>query len=347
MSTRNFGAATTIVAALLCATLVSCFKKDNDTVDYSFVVVGGCRVDKADTNTTLNPSGANVAELDRTLEDVAQLDPKPAYVFFAGDMIYGYEPDTAKLGRMFAAWRDHVQQSPVVKAGIKVVAVTGNHEMQDTDRKSFAGAEMAWEREMSPFIYGDNGPHAGGLDSLTTDQSKLTYSFNYKDAHFIVLNTDPVGQDSHIPAHWVADDITAARKAGAKHIFPIGHKPAFAPDGGTEGLTFGNRSDLWQSLENNHVEAMLASHVHVFWPFQPHHAKTWMLVGGNGGTQLEKNLPPNKQYFGFTLVTVMKSGRVIVKSYGRDVPKEGYAAVAASSKYPTTVRDSLDVTWKD
>ena len=47
-------------------------------------------------------------------------------------------------------------------------------------------------------------------------------------------------------------------------------------------------------------------------------------------------------YFGFTLVQVLNSGKVILKSYGRAVPSVYTAAVTGS----TTVRDSADITWK-
>ena len=36
----------------------------------------------------------------------------------------------------------------------------------------------------------------------------------------------------------------------------------------------------------------------------------------------------------------------LVKSYGRDVPLGGYAAESSPNHYPTTVRDSLDISWK-
>ena len=52
---------------------------------------------------------------------------------------------------------------------------------------------------------GGNGPAAGGADALQTDQSKLSYSFDFKDAHFVTLNTDPVGKDWHVPTAWLGD----------------------------------------------------------------------------------------------------------------------------------------------
>ncbi len=339
-------------AVILSAFLPACSQKaTDDPVQYSFVVLGDCRVDKADTNCVTNPAGVNWVQLDRSMEDIAKLDPKPSCVFFNGDEIFGYEHDTTKLLKAFSIWRDSVEASPVVKARIKFVAIPGNHE---TEVDSVGGgktpssdAERVWLEAMAPLLNGSDGPHAGGPDSLATDQSRLTYSFDLNDSHFVLMNTDPVGQDAHVPAHWIADDLAKARKNGAKHLFAIGHKPAFAFDGSMSGLAGGNRSDFWNAMEANHAEAMIGSHVHVFERFQPHHSGTWMVISGNGGSPLEKGLSPNKQYYGYCVISILKSGKVIVKSYGRDLPPEGYAAADPAEKYPTTMRDSLDITWKN
>ncbi len=339
-----------ILALFMSWAIGACSNKPaDDPVEYSFVVLGDCRVDKADTNSVTNPSGVNFAELDRQLADIAKLDQKPSYVFFNGDEIFGYEHDTTKLARAFTIWRDSVEASPVVKAGINFIAIPGNHET-DVDSADMQVAsplsEHIWIETMMPLIKGDNGPNAGGPDSLATDQSHLTYSFNYRDTHFILMDTDPAGQESHVPAHWIAADIAAARKQGAKHIFAIGHKPAFNADG-SMSMAPGNRSDFWSALEDNHCEAMIGSHVHEYARFQPHHNGSWMIISGNGGTPLNKNISADQRYFGFTVISILRSGKVILKSYGHDVPSEGYAADAPADKYPTTVRDSADITWKD
>jgi hypothetical protein len=338
-----------VVLMVSCAFVACSNKSTDDPVQYSFVVLGDCRVDKADTNSATNPAGINFPQLDRSMEDIAKLDPKPSCVFFNGDEIFGYEHDTTKLKQAFSIWRDRVETSPVVKAGIKFVAIPGNHETEvdSADGKvPSPEAERVWLETMTPLLNGSDGPHSGGPDSLATDQSKLTYSFDLNDTHFILMNTDPVGQDAHVPVHWIANDLANARKNGSKHLFAIGHKPAFGYQG-TMAMAAGNRSELWDALETNHAEAMIGSHIHVYDRFQPHHTKTWMITSGNGGTPLEKTLPPNKQYFGFIVVSVLKSGKVILKSYGRDVPAEGYSAAAPADKYPTTVRDSVDISWKD
>ena len=345
--------AAALAAAMLSLGLAACGQKPSDQVEFSFVVVGGCRMATHDTNTATNPSTANIVQMDRTLEEITHLDPKPKYVIFMGDEIYGYQDDGNKLAAMLEAWRTHWEASPAAKDGIELIAVPGNHESQgpfdeNGKRHAYLAAEQAFVRVLAPYIKGDNGPHAGGPDSLETDQSRLTYSFNYRDTHLVILNTDPVGQDSHVPVHWVEADLAQARKDSMKHIFVIGHKPAFGFDGAM-GLAGENRTPLWAAFEANHVEAMLASHFHVYSSFQPHHAKTWMVISGNGGSPLEDNLRPDQQYYGFTLVTVYNSGKVIAKSYGRNFPPGpgGYAAPDPASQYPTTVRDSVDITWKD
>src|SRR5207302_1310014 len=45
------------------------------------------------------------------------------------------------------------------------------------------------------------------------------------------------GSDWKAPTNWIRADVTAARAAGAKHVFAIGHKPAYsAPAGSLDGL---------------------------------------------------------------------------------------------------------------
>ncbi len=341
------------IAFLLAISLSSCQKKAaDDAVEYSFVVVGGCRMSAKDTNVELNPSTANIAQMDRTLDDITHLDPNPTYVIFMGDEIFGYQHDSDKLGAEMEAWSKHWQASPAAKDGIQLIAVPGNHEMQYDDTTlgmtlAYPGAEHAFVKVLAPYIRGENGPHAGGPDTLETDQSRLTYSFNYRDTHIVILNTDPVGQDAQVPVNWLRNDLAQARKDSAKHIFVIGHKPAWGFDGAL-GIDGEYRDAVWDALETNHVEAMLASHFHVFSAFEPHPGKTWMVIAGNGGSPLEKYLSPDEQYYGFTLVTVYKDGRVIAKSYGHNFPprKEGYAEPTPAAIYPLTVRDSVDITWK-
>lgn len=320
---------------------------DPNGVAYSFVVVGCNRVDKADT--AGNASTANVAQLNQTFADVAALSPKPNFFFFAGDEVFGYTSDTASLARQLTAWRGLYENSPLASSGVELVAVPGNHEVQDVNKVAYVAAERTWLRVMAPYVaHGGNGPMAGGADNLVTDQSKLSYSFDYKDAHFVALNSDPTGADWHVPTKWLQSDLASARTKGAKHIFVIDHKPAYAyPTVPTDGLSIDPtaRDAFWNTLLTNQVEAMFSAHNHMFYRTQPANGKTWMIIAGNGGSKLEASvdatIPGTGVYFGFTLVQVTNGGRVIMKSYGRDVPAPYTAATTRA-----TMRDSTELTWK-
>jgi hypothetical protein len=327
-------------------------------VRFSFVVVGCNRVDKADTSKAVNPSTANLEQLDRTFAEVAALAPRPRFFFFAGDMVFGYTGDTVSLESELRAWRALYSQSPLGKSGTVLVPIPGNHEVQNEAKLAYAAAERTWLRVMGPDIapFAGNGPLPGGADGLPTDQSSLTYSFNYKNTHFLLLDTDPAGRDWTVPTKWIASDLAQAHQRQAKHIFAIGHKPAWSPAPvATDGLAHGTspinynalRDELWSALETNHAEAMLAAHNHVYYRTQPANGKTWMIIAGNGGTPIDATadltVPSTGTYFGYTVVSVTNGGKVFARSYGRDVPAAGYASAPTG---PTTMRDSVELTWK-
>jgi hypothetical protein len=346
-----------LVAASLVGTVWSCSSDtttapvvDPNGVAYSFVVMGCNRLAAGDT--AGNASTANIQQLNRTFIDVAALSPKPNFFFFAGDEVLGYTNDSTELDRELKGWIAVYKASPLATSGVELVAVPGNHETQNVAKVSTAVGERVWLRNMTAYIgRGGNGPAAGGADKLATDQSKLSYSFDFKDAHFVTLNTDPVGNDWHVPTAWVSTDLSAARSRGAKHIFVIGHKPAYPyPTVPTDGLTFDMpaRDAYWNVLQTNQVEAMLSAHNHVFYRQQPTAGKTWQIIAGNGGTALDAtidtSIPSTGNYFGYTLITVTNSGRVFSKSFGRDIPAAGYATAAPA--VPATLRDSVEITWK-
>ncbi len=188
--------------------------------DYSFVVLGCNRVEDADS--VGNPSTANVYQLNRMFTEVSNMSPLPKYLFFTGDMVLGYSSDTVKLASQLTNWLAIYNAHPIHSLPIQLVAIEGNHETQDkpAGKKSFVAAERTFVRIMGAYILGNNGPTITGLipgtDSLTTDQSRLTYSFNFKNDHFIVVNTDPVGRDGMVSYKWIANDIATARAAAIR-----------------------------------------------------------------------------------------------------------------------------------
>ena len=177
-------------------------------------------------------------------------------LFFNGDMIMGYgnatnPPDTSiatvvksdlmQFYRQYAFWRGMV--AGVMEQGTYVVPIPGNHETQWKKAGKIATTynEDAWRANMGDLIVdtnrfqllfaeqptkidiGNNGP----LDGLASDQSQLSYSFDFHGSHFVIINTDPVGNDAHAPVNWLASDLAAAQARGFTHFFVFGHKPAY------------------------------------------------------------------------------------------------------------------------
>ena len=114
--------------------------------------------------------------------------------------MFGYTNDSTQLDRELKGWIALYQASPLATSGVELITVPGNHETDNLAKVAVPFGERSWLRDMAQYITrGGNGPAAGGADALQTDQSKLSYSFDFKDAHFVTLNTDPVGATGTCP----------------------------------------------------------------------------------------------------------------------------------------------------
>ncbi|MFH1159415.1 MAG: hypothetical protein V1733_00500 [bacterium] len=156
------------------------------------------------------------------------------------------------------------------------------------------------------------------------DESRLTCSFDHKEVHFTVINTDTYNKMGSFPIHWVTSDIeNASQNPAIKHIFVINHRPVYGSGFSAEPPTAdSNNAVLWQVMENNHCVAMISSHEHLFFKKQVNN-KVWQVITGCAGARLDP-VPDSLQYFGYTIFQVMSSGKIIEKTMGRDVPAGGY-----------------------
>src|SRR5258705_12330039 len=245
---------TTIIAVVLSAACIvsSSASADNQPGDdeiLSFATVGDSRQDPATPDpTTLPLSGQdaiwlqNTRAFSRILRSIE--DQRSSLLFFNGDMIMGYGnailpadtstvagligSDLVKFYQQYAFWRGIV--AGLMESGTYVVPVPGNHETQwkAGGKKAQAANEDAWRANMGDLIldnsrflnlYGEQPSNENigdnrGYDNLATDQSKLSYSFDFRGSHFVVINTDPVGNDAHAPVNWLAADLAAAQTRG-------------------------------------------------------------------------------------------------------------------------------------
>lgn len=321
----------------------------------------GCnRINSSDI-TPDDPSTANIPQIERNLAEVAALDPQPAMVFFVGDLIVGLTPDLNVLRDQLESWVVLYRNSELARRGtIPLIAMMGNHESlqgKKGSQISNPGAEQVWLDVMRPYIVGNNGPTAGGADHLASDQSQLTYSFEFRDSHFTTVNTDPFGAPATVPTHWIAGDLQgAADNPNIKHIFVLGHKPAFTPPTATESFSLDTfpalRDTFWDELNAAGAAAYLTAHAHVYYQSQPasgdqpdvKHA--WQIVAGNAGSQVDPKWAASGDvpFFGFTVVDVLLGGHVIIRSYGRDFDPSNYLAPSPPEVFPTTVRSVTDIT---
>ncbi len=329
----------------------------NDVL-FSFVFLGCNRIDKADVDSpNTNKSTANVPELQRTFKEICQLNPKPVYLFFVGDLVLGLDNDPKKLTKQLKAWVKQYNDptfSPIAKSGIKLVAVPGNHESLYASGKGKSKEEIPWKalpywmNEMSAFMPPGAVNRVGGKDSLDNLQ---TYSFNYSNTHFVMLNTDTYNKGLKIgqaPASWINSDLqNAGKNKAVNHIFLLGHKPCFVDAKSKDvddvmDTTVTNQ--IWPVMESNKAEAMLSAHSHQYYRCQPHNGKSYQVIAGNGGSPYESKLDSAHQFFGYTIVYVMKNNQVVVKSMGRTV-YDGHYLETIPASLPTTVRDSVNLSW--
>jgi len=184
--------------------------------------------------------------------------------------------------------------------------VVGNHDLPGLGSEPYRGANMDW---LNSFDYGAVNPGPTGCPTTT-------YSFDYGNAHFVMLNEycDSTGddvRDGDISDHlydWLADDLSDTAKA---HTFVFGHEPAYPqPDVDNGRLRHlgdsldqypANRDRFWSLLQNEGVLAYFCSHTHNYsavnvdgvWQVDAGHARgagdtgapsTFVVVHVDGGT---------------------------------------------------------------
>lgn len=333
-----------------------------DSVLFSFVFMGCNRIDWKDTlSKHTNASTANLSQLSRTFNEVCNLNPKPKFFFFLGDLVLGLSTRNKYLENQLKAWKAVYHDttfSPIAQSGISMVAIPGNHEMLYMDKTAkgkrelpFVQAAAIWQKEMQAFMPPGKinypPPSKGAVD-----YNQLTYSFDYENTHFVLVNTDTYvpeqpQQIGLAPAKWIAADIQAAKKQpDNKHVFVLGHKPCYVDDvkEADDIMDTSVTNVVWPAMQQYQAEAMLSAHSHQYYRTQPAPNQTYQVIAGNGGSKYAGSLPDDLKFYGYSVVYVMKNGKVLLRSMGRSVAKKDYLKTVPAS-VPTTTRDFVDISW--
>jgi hypothetical protein len=145
--------------------------------------------------------------------------------------------------------------------------VVGNHELPGGGNEISYGSNMVWLRAY------DKGLVNPGPSGCPT----TTYSFDYQNAHLVMLNEycDIYGDDladGNVTDHlydWLTSDLDATRQP---HIFVFGHEPAYPqPDADNGRLRHEDdslnrypeeRDRFWRLLRESRVTAYICGHTH-------------------------------------------------------------------------------------
>ena len=258
--------------------------------------------------------------------------------------------DLLAFYKEYAFWRGLV--APVIETGTYVLPVPGNHETEckacRPGKVAKQANEEAWTANMGDLIVDANrftattgtapsnisyGPAAGSSpDGLTTNQAKLSYSFDAKGFHFVVINTDPVGADSTAPTQWLSADLAAAKARGAKKIFVFGHKPAYtyaydvAPTvtapGGLDAGDVSKRNAFWDVIEANGA-TYFCGHEHIYNVSRPR-GGAYQVIVGSGGSPFDVKAgvptvhPATDRSYGWATVRLHADGSMDLLGYGFD-----------------------------
>lgn len=131
----------------------------------------------------------------------------------------------------------------------KTYPMQGNHDRVGKER-----ADSVWEKVFN--YLPSNGP-SGFV--------KFTYSFDFEDSHFVVLDSDKPKENiiNETQRNWLESDLSKNKN---KNIFVFFHEPAYPTNSKIgEGLDANakDRDALWNILTKYKVKAVFSGHEHI------------------------------------------------------------------------------------
>ena len=198
----------------------------------------------------------------------------PAFTVNTGDAIYG----SSKKSRTQEQYKDYTETiASLLKA--KVYLAIGNHE-----------------------IHGSRSNQEFFAEKL----GNLYYSFNHGDSHFIVLDSEYVGEAGKITGkqlEWLKDDLEKSRNA--RHKFVFFHRPMYPVDGhiGSSLDKYPKERDALHNLFiRNRINTVFAGHEHLL----SHGTRNGVhyVITGGGGAPLYPSLKGEGDFYHYVVVSV-------------------------------------------
>lgn len=254
-----------IIAAVIFFLLASpCF------ADFRFAVMGDTRDYSGD--------GINVKTMKAILEKIKSEEVD--FIVVTGDMITGSAKSSIH-GNRLKKWKGIIE-----RYGIPFYIGVGNHEIE---------SEMSENIVRSIFEMPENGP---------SGFKELIYSFDYKNAHFIMLDTEAFNNFHAIgetQLKWLKEDVEKNQK---KTIFIFGHDPAYPVYnhiGSSLDKYAVERDKLWGIFKKYKVSAYICGHEHLY--NMSIHDGVYQIISGGGGAHI--SAPEEKGgFYNFVVIDV-------------------------------------------
>lgn len=183
-----------------------------------------------------------------TLYQAQKKAPDADFILHTGDIV--------EIAEVEDEWVDLMAQSQKYLLNMSLVPVPGNHDEYGLNRK-----------DLFPNKFSE---HFNVASAGKTDGGSY-YSFDYNNAHFIVLNTNDyknkdkkaLGEEQ---LRWLREDAKKARENGAEWIILSYHKPLFSKsyhslqDEDVQNV----RDDFMKAIDDLDIDIALQGHDHVF-----------------------------------------------------------------------------------
>lgn len=204
-----------------------------------------------------------------TLQKALATVPDAAFVMHGGDVV----DDGSNEGM----WKSLLNFSAAGLMNTTIAPAAGNHESKNSDFINHFNLEL-------------NGSTTGGT----------YYSFDYSNAHFVVLNTneDPTQNLSQTQLDWLKSDVTKARENGAEWVILNLHKGPYTTASHMDDQDIkAMRKVLVPLIDELDVDLVLQGHDHIL-------ARTKVLAYDENGTEYSTPVETTK-------ITEMKGGKRI------------------------------------
>lgn len=250
--------------------------------NFSFIVYGDSQARqywnfKGNEGVAASVEYKRFADTYETLNEAFEEVENPAFMLHMGDIVDSGEK-TAWWNLFFKSLGDHAKSTPHF-------AIPGNHDVQYIDETNLKG--LSFNRYFNhPSNGGDNARDQRYASSLShpiaqaemTESDEMIYSYNYGDAHFIVLHT---GDDNKVKAdyevlhksqkEWLIKDLEANKDA--KWTILMTHRPMYSPSGDSASFRW-----LAGVVEEYGVDLVLQAHDH-------RNARTYPIKNGSVTTK--------------------------------------------------------------